>query len=107
MGMLVLQMCESIRMYGFEPFDPATPETAAGGGAERVDEWSSDRNATAASGDGEGAASLTRRGPYYVREGTDGVYDAGEDDASDEESRSVDAAIIELLRLRKFVQVFN
>ena len=119
-----LQMCESVRMYGFEPFDPA-PEAAAAAAAGAADgeeaaEGEEGEGSLAEGGDEEGEGQgegdppppppveITRsRGPYYVREGIDGVYEAGEDDAGDDESRSVDAAIIELLRLRKFVDVYN
>jgi hypothetical protein len=108
-------------MYGFEPFDPAPEAAAAAAGAADGDKEEEEQGegSVAEGGDegeeqGEGdppppapVAATRSRGPYYVSEGIDGVYEAGQDDAADEESRSVDAAILELLRLQKFVDVYN
>lgn len=115
-----MQMCEKVRMYGFEPFDPAPEAAAAAGAADGDKEEEEQGEGRVAEGGDEGeeqgegdppppapVAATRSRGPYYVSEGIDGVYEAGQDDAADEESRSVDAAIIELLRLQKFVDVYN
>eukprot|EP00238_Polyblepharides_amylifera_P013567 CAMPEP_0196588594 /NCGR_PEP_ID=MMETSP1081-20130531/61038_1 /TAXON_ID=36882 /ORGANISM="Pyramimonas amylifera, Strain CCMP720" /LENGTH=392 /DNA_ID=CAMNT_0041911127 /DNA_START=46 /DNA_END=1224 /DNA_ORIENTATION=+ len=78
-----LQMCEKVHLYGFDQFD----------GAGHDENGEMKRH--------------SRAGPYYTREGLDKVFGIEDGYHVDEDERAVQNAILELLRIKSFIETHH